>query len=619
MDFSVRIKIPKYNFQSKINKKVSSLPNDNYKKSNILNINVWSDFMKYKIENAFQNGVSLEKIDEILNEQTQKINLNPVEQYNKLQDGDKIALKHLVNASKIMNTVFMKQEHKKGTWFLEELTKKANIGDLAAKKMLELYNIFNGIQDERKETTYIFKDEKLSDGKNFYPDDLKPEELINYLKNNINETPKLLANNTVVRRDGDKFVGIPYTIEYKEEFEKIANEILEAAKYSTNEQFNNYLRLQAKALTSTNPEDDYNADAAWVNLCDTPLEFTISRECYDDKFTGKILEDKELKAMLEKNNIEACSKDMLGIRVGIVEREETRKLQDYKNYLKPFSKTLPFADTYVQSVDVGELPKQTLVDVDLVNLSGDCRASRPGITLAQNLPNSDKLASKRHAGNRNVFHRDIRKTFDPVLRKKFLDSLVEPEFRELYSNDADHLFTISHELMHSLGPTKTSKGLDKKTTLGDYGDAIEEAKADLGGLLMCDYFTKIGKHTQKQFDEIALTWAAGLLPQEMPSKNQAHAIRKVAMFNYMKGCGAIKFAVNGKISIDKNLFVPSVRSMLEHIIRLQLDGDSQKATEFIDTWCVWTDELEYASKILKSLKPKIYKQVILTLADKITE
>ena len=40
--------------------------------------------------------------------------------------------------------------------------------------------------------------------------------------------------------------------------------------------------------------------------------------------------------------------------------------------------------------------------------------------------------------------------------------------------------------------------------------------------------------------------------------------------------------------------------MLEHIIRLQLEGDAQKATEFIDKWCVWTDELEYASKILKS-------------------
>jgi hypothetical protein len=59
--------------------------------------------------------------------------------------------------------------------------------------------------------------------------------------------------------------------------------------------------------------------------------------------------------------------------------------------------------------------------------------------------------------------------------------------------------------------------------------------------------------------------------------------------------------------------------MLEHIIKLQLDGDAKKATEFIDTWCVWTDELEYASKILKSLKPKIYKKVIPLLADKITE
>ena len=78
MNFSVKIGIPKYNFQSKLdkNKRVNDLPIDNYKKNNILKENVWSEFMKYKIENAFQNGVSLEKIDEILNEQTQKINLH---------------------------------------------------------------------------------------------------------------------------------------------------------------------------------------------------------------------------------------------------------------------------------------------------------------------------------------------------------------------------------------------------------------------------------------------------------------------------------------------------------------------------------------------------------------
>ena len=86
---------------------------------------------------------------------------------------------------------------------------------------------------------------------------------------------------------------------------------------STNAQFNEYLRLQAKAMLSTDVEDAYNADVAWIKLADTPLEFTICRECYDDKFTGKILEDKELADIISKKNLDANSKDMIGIRIGL--------------------------------------------------------------------------------------------------------------------------------------------------------------------------------------------------------------------------------------------------------------------------------------------------------------
>ncbi|MCQ2957333.1 MAG: hypothetical protein MJ180_00350 [Candidatus Gastranaerophilales bacterium] len=594
-----------------------------FMQNNEIRRTMWSNYMENQINNQLQCNLTVEKADKILKEETREIKFNPVEQYNNLAEGDKKALSHLVKAGKILNDVFIKQEHERGFEFRETLKRKADSGDIQAQKTLELYNIFNGIQDERKEQTLLFKNIKLNDGRNLFPTDVKADEVIKFLKANPNKIEEILSNNTVIRRTKDGgFEGIPYQIFFKKEYEEASKELLEAAKTSTNEQFNEYLRLQANALISTDPEDSYKADVAWIKLADTPLEFTIARECYEDKFTGQVLEDKELSELIAKQNLSANSKDMIGARVGIVERKSTLDLADYKNHMKAFSKEMPLAETYEQSVDKvdpAKGSKQTLVDVDLVYLGGDSGTSRPGVTLAQNLPNSDKLAAKRGAGNRNVFHRDLRKSFDPELRKKFLESLIDESQRELYSDDADHLFTIGHELTHSLGPMKTAKGLDKKSALGDWGDAVEEAKADLGSVLMCDYFTKVGKYSQKQMDEILLTFAAGLLLNEQPSKAQAHRVRTLAQFNYLKAQGAIEFEVNGRLKINKEKFVPAAKSMLTEIIQLQLDGDANKANEFFNKWFIWCPEEEYASKILKSLKPKIYKKLNYVLADEITK
>lgn len=583
----------------------------------------WSEYMQHSINEQIQCNLTLEKAEKILAEETREITFNPVEQYNKLADGDKKALAHLVKAGKILNDVFIKQEHEKGLKFKEELTKKAEAGDKLAQKTLELYNIFNGIEDERKEKTLLIKNAKLADGKNLFPKDVTAQEVIKFLKANPDKIEEILSNNTVVKRDKNGgFIGIPYQIEYKEEYEKAAKELLEAAKTSTHEGFNEYLKLQAKAMISTDPEDAYAADVAWIKLSDAPLEFTISRESYSDAFTGQVLADKELSNYVAQNNLEANAKDLLGVRVGIVDIQSSKDLADYKNHMKAFSKLLPLADTYEQSVDKTDPKtgsKQTLVDVDLVYMGGDSGTSRPGVTIAQNLPNSDKLASKRGAGNRNVFHRDIRKSFDPAVRKQFLENLIDESQRELYSDEADHLFTIGHELTHSLGPVKSSQGLDKKSALGDYGDAVEEAKADLGSILMADYFVKVNKYTKKQMEEILLTWAAGLLSQEQPSKEQAHAVRRVAQFNYMRENGAIEFEVNGKLKVNMDKMVPVAKYMLTEIIKLQLDGNPDNAKAFFDKWFVWNEEQEYASKILKSMKPKIYKKLNQTLANEITK
>ena len=136
-------------------------------------------------------------------------------------------------------------------------------------------------------------------GKGVYPEDLSKEEFHAILTKMINEgkiddVKKILTQRSVVERNGDKLIGIDYIDKFKEDFAKMADELDLARETSTNADFNEYLELQAKALREADPMLDAYADKKWATLQDTPLEFTITRENYEDEMTGTIAENKEL-------------------------------------------------------------------------------------------------------------------------------------------------------------------------------------------------------------------------------------------------------------------------------------------------------------------------------------
>lgn len=79
---------------------------------------------------------------------------------------------------------------------------------------------------------------------------------------------------------------------------------------------------------------------------------------------------------------------------------------------------MPFSDEYEQNINPDQDVKQTMVDVDLVAVTGDVGAYRGGITLAENLPNDDKLSLTIGGGRRNVYHRQIRFISDMKNSKK---------------------------------------------------------------------------------------------------------------------------------------------------------------------------------------------------------
>ena len=430
--------------------------------------------------------------------------------------------------------------------------------------------------------------------------------------NLIEEVKAILNQRSMVVREGEILKGIDYTEYFAEEFSKIADELESAAEVSTNEDFNKYLRLQAIALCENNKNNDAYADKKWAELQDTPLEFTISREQYADEMTGTIVENEELKTLLDKHNIEPISKDSLGIRVGIINKEGTKKLLEIKQYMPVLAKHMPYNDEYEQNINEGDDEKQTMVDADIVTLRGDEGTYRGGITLAQNLPNNDKPSLKIGGGRRNVYHRQIRISTSPEAkekRQKRLDATLSKEFHKYYNQEADHWFTIGHENVHSLGPKSGTEAL------GKYKNIIEENKADMGSLALLDVLVELGMYSEEEKKQIIVTYAADNFLKAKPNLSQAHRVRTVMQSKYFLDKKAIWLNNDNVLEIDIDKMIPTAKQMLAEIIKVQLSKDFSVGEKYVLDNFVWTPEMEILSKKLKEIDKSLNGTLKTPLAD----
>ena len=552
----------------------------------------------------FTLNLSREELEKRTNKDylnTKKMLTPDAPEYTELADGDKNALKHLVRAAYILEKINMQIDNPHNLDFKAFLEKEIENGNEDAKLTKILFDAQKGINAIDTMSNKINLAKGLTEhlGKGVYPEDLSKEEFHAILTKMINEgkiddVKKILTQRSVVERNGDKLIGIDYIDKFKEDFAKMADELDLASETSTTADFNDFLELQAKALREADPMLDAYADKKWATLQDTPLEFTITRENYEDEMTGTIAENKELSELLNAHEITPTPKDFLGGRVGIVNKKGTEALMAIKKYLPELAKNMPFADEYEQNISTTGDTKQTMVDVDLVAVAGDVGAYRGGITLAENLPNDDKLSLKIGGGRRNVYHRQIRFISNVAKLQERLDEILDKEQHKYYLDEADHWFTIGHENAHSLGPKKACE------TLGKYRNIIEENKADMGSLAFVDLLTELGMYTEEQRKQIIVTTVADNFLKSKPTLSQAHRVRTVMQNKYFADRGAYVI-IDRKIHVNIDKVVPIAKEMLSEIIRIQIDGDFDKAEKYVLNNFVWTDNMELIAQKLQKV------------------
>ena len=565
--------------------------------------------------NGFELNYSAEDLHRMVNEEMRPIKLidKEHESYQSLSDGDKKAVEHLVNAAQIMNDVALEMDHPLNLVQKQALEVAAAESEYAAD-VLRLFNSLNGVAGSNgldKKPVEIFKGIHVLDGCNFYPQDLTVDEFHNIINRMLDmglskEVAEILSARTMVRREGDILTAVDYTEYFAEEFAEIANQLECAAYYTTDELFKDYLGWQAQAFLQNNAEMDILADKHWAQMQNTPLEFTVSRENYDDKMTPTIFSNKDLCARLRQLKIAPVPKDKIGIRVGVVNKKGTDLLLKFKDQMVKLADLMPRCQDYVQNVGGNKGLKQTMVDVDLIALTGDYAMCRGGITTAQNLPNNDKPALAHGGGRRNVYHRQVRQSGDKIKEKQILDGLVGAELHQYYSKEDEHIFVIGHENGHSLGPDSSYQ-----TALGIYQHIIEEHKADVISVAMMPEYVKAGIIDEVQLKKIYTSWIVrSHLLRAFPEDREAHRVADLIEHNYLRAHGAISFDAEHKLHIDFAKLPAVLQQMLADIIDVQLSKSPETAKVYVDKWGTWDETLEYIAQYKRKLGMRPYIDIV---------
>src|SRR4051794_7743114 len=476
-----------------------------------------------------------------------------------LTDEERKVVNLLIEASDLLNPIYLRQVSADNPRLREEIVKS---GDKAA---LERFDTFMGPWDEVDEDKPFYGNAPRPVGAGFYPAGLTKEQFDDYLAKHPDQKDALTNPYTVVKRDGDKLVAVPYSVEYKQWLEPAAQKLEQAAAITTNPSLKKFLTLRAKAFRT---DDYFESELAWMDLKDTPIEMVIGPyETYTDTLYGA------------KTAFEAY--------VVLRNPKESTALDIYKSHLREMEANLPEEEQYknfkrgfASPISVG----------DQIHAGGD---SNHGIqTVAFNLPNDERVREAKGA-KKVILQNVLGAKYDRILQPMASLVLV-PEDAANVNRRYMYLETLFHELSHSLGPGSITVNGQKTTVdkaLKDISGGFEEAKADVMGAYNVLFMMDKGLLPVAEKPQIRAAYIAGLFRAMRFGDTDAHGKGAAMQYRYIRDKGGIVWDARAKrYRIDAARLDSGIRDLVADIIRLQATGDYNGTKAFLAKWAVMDAE-----------------------------
>ncbi|MEX2017419.1 MAG: hypothetical protein WD876_03015 [Candidatus Pacearchaeota archaeon] len=498
--------------------------------------------------------------------------------FSSLDLAQKAAISRCINASDVMTDIYFSQVYSKNHQIYRDLQRRS---DSEGKDLLKYFLIHGSPWDAYNHDEPFIQGvgEKPKFG-SFYPKDLAEKEWNEWLKNHPEDHEQFESNYTVIKRQENKLVAIPYSEEYKDRLEEAAKHLRVAGGYLPEGNLKTFLKLRADSFRTNNY---FDSDVAWIDTDGNPFEVTMGPyEVYFDEMFGLKASFESLIALPDKDSTEA---------------------------LKKFTPKVPEFDA-ILSQEFNFQPKGAAIPLEVV--SDVMRGGEAGfgyMFVAYNLPNDRRIHELK--GSKKVFSRTM-------MEAKFSTGGLPIAHRVLPKNLADKctfdnrlLFVLGHELAHGIGPNKVSvegREIPFEVALKDLHSTIEEAKADVLGIRLLDYFRKQNVIDDNTLEGILASEIAAFFQQWNKGFTEAHARGNLVEYNWLKESGSLHYdTTKRKYEIDTEKCIESMCNLSTEFLNLQTAGNYDNAKKFMEKWSSVPAELpiiiESLSDIPSSVSP----------------
>jgi hypothetical protein len=468
---------------------------------------------------------------------------------SKLSASDRQVLAKLVQASKIVDALFLRQ-----VWGGND----AMLSDLARDESPEgrarlHYFLINKGPWSRLDHNQPFVPGAPAKpiGANYYPDGASKADLEKWIQS-LPPAERERANGffTVVRRSGNGFTLVPYHIEYQPELARAATLLREAAQLSTEPTLKTFLTKRADAFLSN---DYYESDVAWMELKGA-IEPTIGPyEVYEDELFN-------FKAAFEAY-------------VTVQDEAETAKLQKFAGELQDIENNLPIEPRH-RNPKLGSLAP--IVVVNEIYAAGD--GNRGVQTAAFNLPNDERVV--REKGTKRVMLKNVQdakfaKTLSPIAQ-----IVLGTADRGDLAFEAFFTHIVMHELMHGLGPHSITVGGRQTTVRQELKETysfLEEAKADISGLFALQHLIDKGALPRAMEQSLYTTFLASAFRSIRFGVSEAHGKGIAVQLNFLLDQNAFTVKSDGTFAVNRDRIKEGVTALTRDIMTIQADGDYAKA------------------------------------------
>ncbi|OGB65560.1 MAG: peptidase [Caldithrix sp. RBG_13_44_9] len=475
-----------------------------------------------------------------------------------LTEKETVVLEKLYQAGKIMDEIFLKQVYSRNEEILAELQKSRAETD---QLRLQLFHIMFGPFNRLDHNNPFYGNGAKPAGADFYPEDMTKEEFLKWIENHPEDKESFTSEFTVIRREGDKLLAIPYSQYFKEELTSAATYLREAANYADNPSLQKYLLSRADAFLSN---DYYQSDKDWMDLKDHTIEVVIGPyEVYED----------------ELFNYKASFEAFITLR----DPAESHKLARFGGYLLDIERNLPIPEEYKNFKRGSESP---IVVAQEVFSAGDTKAGVQ--TIAFTLPNDERVRAEK--GSKKVMLKNVNEAkFNQILlpiAARVLDGsqLQDVTFEAFFNH------VLMHEMSHGVGPgfiTVDGEQTEVKKELKETYSTMEECKADILGMYNIIFLMKKGEFPASFENETWSTFLAGIFRSVRFGITEAHGAGCTIIYNYLLEKGGYEYdqaALKVRVNIKK--IYPALEELAAKILTIQAEGNYEGAKQIIAAYAV---------------------------------